>query len=241
MLKQKILSIMTVVVVTAVLFSPVRTAQAALIPLNLDNAPTISAGPLDINFESLNLRVTGTPLVFFDGVTQHDVEDGHPIFGVDVIRSFEINASVDSEGDFGAGEITIVGQVPTAGILSTVIIPGLAYDNQLVTGTLTGFGFPETAGDPLEFVFEITGGLASAFFPAGTEFGVILTNTEFPGSFADDWTNMEIGDFLGTPNPISGTGEAIAEMGIPAAIPEPGSLLLIGSGLIGLLGLRRIR
>jgi hypothetical protein len=247
MLKQKILSIMTVLAVAALLFAPVQSARAALIPLDLDAAPTIVAGPLDIRYGSGTLDVDGPAAFFFDG-TLHTITDGHEFLpGFPNSRQIIISAEIDSSGNWSSGSLLVVGNVPTAGMNGREILdnegnPSGLFDDNLLVGHLTDFGFPAAPGDPLEFLFIVDDGDAASFFPLGSEIGLILTSTEFPGSFAQDWHNLDLQtDIWGNESPVNNTGQAIAEIGVPTVIPEPGSLLLIASGLLGLVGLRRTR
>ncbi len=248
MLKQKILSIMTLLAVAALFLAPVQSARAALIPLDLDADPTIVAGPLDIRYEWGTLTVDGPAVFFFDG-TLHTITNGHDFLpGFPNPRQIMISAEIDGSGNWSSGSLLVVGNVPTAGMNGRPILNddgdfNGSFDDKLLKGHLTDFGFPEAPGDPLEFVFIVDDGDATSFFPVGSEIGLILTTTDFPGSFAQNWHNLQLGepDFFGNRSPINDSGQAIAEIGIPTVIPEPGSLLLIGSGLLGLVGLRRTR
>lgn len=106
----------------------------------------------------------------------------------------------------------------------------------LLTGELASFGASASGPGVFEFIFNISGGLLTTvvpLFPAG-QAGVILGadgGSTFTGSFAADFTNLSGG--------LAGTGTGSADT---APIPEPGTLLLLGSGVAGLVGFgRRVR
>ncbi|MFK7885907.1 MAG: PEP-CTERM sorting domain-containing protein [Gammaproteobacteria bacterium] len=98
-------------------------------------------------------------------------------------------------------------------------------------GYVSNVGFNENGGDPLEYLFNVTGGDASDLF--GETFGVILMGSGFPIGgdieFDGDWTN----DGLGMAS-IGGTLPAG-----PPVVPVPAAVWLFGSGLVALFGLAR--
>ena len=57
----------------------------------------------------------------------------------------------------------------------------------LLTGDLTAFGFLNAGGDPLEFLFGVTGGDAASHF--GPVVGIRLSNSGFTGTFASNFKN----------------------------------------------------
>ena len=99
------------------------------------------------------------------------------------------------------------------------------YDSgTLLTGDITAFGY-ENENDPFEFLFSLTGGDAAGLYGGiGSTGGVILSSifTDFTGFFSSDWSSFGVSD-TGTP------------------VPEPVTMLLLGSGLIGLAGFMRKR
>ena len=66
-------------------------------------------------------------------------------------------------------------------------------------------------GDPLEFVFDVTGGDAAGLFGPGG--GVILSDANFGGSFAVDWDNLIGGD--------PGTGAGVADTRTDLEVRRP--------------------
>lgn len=97
----------------------------------------------------------------------------------------------------------------------------------LLTGDLTALGFPDAGGDPLEFLFNITGGDAASLY--GATGGVIMSATGFGGSFAADFDNN-----MG----MVGRGMGTADAG---AVPVPAAVWLFGSGLLGMVWVGRRR
>ncbi len=234
MLKQKILLIVAVLALVSLFLAPVQTARAALIPVTLGDHPLITADHLDVHYSDELLTIvsgqTANLKLFYvaEGAVSPDYYDiTLTEFGLDgpmiVPGDFTIVAGVNSAGSATIGALAVAGEVA-----------GLSTGTNLLTGELGDFGY-DPSGDVLEFIFVNLGGEAAGLF--GDQFGVRVTNTAFPGNFGVDFDNRL--DLLGMRWPNTGAGEATS--GIPAVIPEPGSLLLIGSGLLGLVGLRRTR
>lgn len=123
-------------------------------------------------------------------------------------------------------DLSIVGGVDTNGD-GTADIAGT-----LMTGEVSAFGATASGPGVFELLFEVSGGLLA---DTGRPFdvpavGVILSadgNSTYAGSFDVDFDNN---------GGVAGAGTGSADV---APIPEPGTLLLLGSGFAGLLGFRR--
>jgi hypothetical protein len=188
------------------LFTPV--AQAAPLNLSLQPSPDIFSAYIVVNYTpggTDNFTANGWATKLYDGGTLYNISYGST-------PNFNITATIDTSGNASAGSLAIGGTIPTLGFNS----------GTLLTGALTDFGFMSGGGDPLEFLFDLSGGDAAGLFGANPA-GVILGGLD--NDFDGNWAN-------GLPH----TTSAVADVG---ATPEPATLLLLGSGLVGLAGVRR--
>jgi hypothetical protein len=178
-------------------------AHASPLNLVLSQTPDILVQLTDMEYDA------GTDLFTADGLAVNLNDDGSP----DLISggNFSLSASIDDTGTLAGGTLSVTGT-----------IAGLGYNSgTLLTGNLTAFGFLDGGGDPLEFLFEVTGGDAAGLYPSVA--GAILTSTGFGG----------IGDFT-TGFTNSGTGNVNI-----APVPLPAAVWLFVTGVLGLAGLGR--
>jgi hypothetical protein len=196
-----------------------RVASATPLNLVLPDFPDIFSSDIDLVYDSTTdvLSARGFSLqIEVDAGVQRDILNGS--FTIDVSTTSDSAAtSVAGDDLFIGGDIDLDGD-------GTVDVSGT-----LLTGEVSQFG--ATAPGLFEFVFEVTGGaLADEFFMPGLA-GVVLgaqSNSSFTGSFDVDFSNL-VGGQAGT-----GTGNSDT-----APVPEPGTLLLIGAGVAGLVGFGR--
>ncbi len=179
-------------------------ASGAELNLSLE-LPDVLSQFIDVDYDAGTNQFTATGFALElddDGVGAAEAIAG---------GTFDLTATIDAGGNLGGGTITIGGTVAALGFNS----------GTLLTGTLTDFGFPDAGGDPLEFLFDVTGGDLAALY-AGRPGGVILAGgTGFNGSFATNFT---------------GGGTTSADT---APVPTPGALVFIGAAGLGLCARRR--
>ncbi len=189
------------------------SADAALLGLVLKDFPDINSNFISVNYDSTSNILTADG----DASTIDDDGVGGPI-GIDNgFGGFSLAAEIDESGNLVGGTFSISGEVPSLGFNS----------GTLLTGDLTGFGFNPAGGDPLEFLFSVTGGDAAGLF--GSPAGLLLNSAGFDGDFVDDF---------------GATFTAVANVGMPVeVVPEPVSASLFMIGGFGLLsyGMNRRR
>jgi hypothetical protein len=189
-------------------------AQAASLNL-LPVPPDVFASQVGVTYNAT------TDSFSANGVAISLDDDGSGPVSVITNGTLAINATINGSGALSGGSISIGGTIPSLGYNS----------GTLLTGSLSQVGFPTTGSggtfDPLEFLFSATGGdLASLYDPTASN-GVILSFSGYPGSWANDFSNITAGQ------PAPGVADVFA--------PVPGAVWLLGSGLAVLLGFGRGR
>lgn len=137
--------------------------------------------------------------------TAAQLNDGGGVSGI-LNGNFDLTAAIDDSGILTGGSLEISGDVVGGG-----------PSGLLIMADLVAVGFDDLGGDPLQFLFDITGGQLAGLFPDIA--GLRITGSGFT-SFGEDFGN-------------AGTGVAIV-----APVPEPSSVALVALGLAA-LGLRR--
>jgi len=189
------------------------SAQAAPLNLTLNDTPDIVSSFIDVTYDA------GTDIFNASGFALELDDDGSGPAEAIAGGTFDLAATIDASGVLSGGSLTIGGTVASLGFNS----------GTLLTGTLTAFGFPDAGGDPLEFLFDVTGGDAAGLY-GGIPGGVILSATGFTGDFTTNFDNLISG--------IPGTGAAVSDV---APVPLPAAVWLFGAGLLGLAGVARRR
>ena len=187
-------------------------AQAAPLNLTLLDFPDIVSSFIDVNYNA------GTDAFTAIGFALELDDDGSVPAEAIAGGTFDLTAVIDGSGALSTGSLSIGGTVASLGFNS----------GTLLTGNLTAFGFLDSGGDPLEFLFDVTGGDAAGLY--GSIGGIILGATGFGGNFTSDFDNLVGG--------VPGTGSAVANV---APVPLPAAIWLFGAGLLGLVGLGRNR
>ena len=199
------------VAVCLLLFLSLGSAQATPLNLPLFDFPDISSAGIFVTFD------TGSDLFTADGTAASFDDDG--VGPQESISSgtYHIEATIDDLGIVSAGVLEITGTL--ASLSSPTGI--------LLTGNLIDLGFNPLAGSTLEFLFDVTGGDLAPFF--GSLVVSKLSDSGFGGSFASDFTN-EL---------FPGAGFGFGVNNLNSVVPEPGTFLLLLSGIGGLFGLRK--
>ena len=171
-----------------------------------------------------------TNLVYVDGAGgEFTISDAQLSLSVGICNdSFQCVDEVGVGGSF-----SITGTIDALGFNSGTLLTGslMSLEEANADGYTSNFGFNDEGGDPLEYLYNVTGGDASSLF--GDTFGIVILGGGYPGpsvtEITGDWTN----DGFGTAT-LGGTLPAG-----PAIVPVPPAVLLLGSGLFGLMGLAK--
>lgn len=170
-------------------------AQAA--PLNLGgiqfNVPDIFVSQVSVSYNAGTQQLTASGnATSLDRGSQVDIISGSCFFGF--FGCFNLTATVDNAGNLSGGSFDIAGTVA-----------GLGAGPTLLSGNLTAIGFPNAGGDPLEFLFTVTGGDAAGLF-VGASNGIVMNGSGVPGTlFTSNFSNSGNGGADIAPNPEPST------------------------------------
>lgn len=192
-------------------------ASAALIGVDLELPLILSDSP---GYYSYN---AGTNLFTSWGNSVWITFDGVNRINLSPRGLYNVAFYVDELGRFAGG---VAGD--DLRITGTFSYGGTNYSGLLLAGEVNNFGWaiaPDRNGDGsldlhFDFTFDFTGGMLAPFYAAYDNRGA-------------DFSDNRINNFTGDWN-VSHAGERVKIETAPTRVPEPGTLLLFGSGLAGI-------
>lgn len=206
------------VVGTALLASVFTAAVHAFPALNLvPGTPDIESAFINVAYNGNNTTGTLTASGFANVLTPPGSPAGNISGGL-----FDITSTINFNAQTASGSLSIGGTIASQGFNSGTLLTGTFAH----TAATPAFG--ADAGDPLEFLFEVTGGDAAGLYGGvGASAGVILSQSGYTGSFAGNFSSAPFGGLADT------FGQRVA------GVPLPGTLWLMLLGGSWLLFSRR--